>query len=212
MVGCKVKGCTARHHAHGYCSKHCQLAKSQLGIIGGACAFKGCDRPIVYQKHGLCLGHYQQWLKGKRLAPLRRMSRRLHPSGEQKTPSERFDDLVKKLPNGCWEWQGTRNANGYGVFVDGRVTRKYGDAAHRYSWAREQGLEVRELPKKLAIDHMCRNRVCVNPRHLDLVRPGKNTENMLAWHTLEAAVELFKKKRDKLLKRAAALRRKLAST
>jgi hypothetical protein len=210
-VGCKIEGCAAKHHAHGYCNRHLQLAKNQPGAAAPKCTFKGCDRPIVNITRGLCRGHCLQSYKNKPLSPLRRIARRLDHAGKQKTPDERFDELVKKTPTGCWEWQGIRKPDGYGVFVDGRVTRKHGDAAHRYSWARSQGLAVGSLPKKLAIDHLCRNRACVNPSHLDLVRPGQNTENMLAWHTLEAAVSLFKAKREELQERVAALKQAIAS-
>lgn len=211
QTGCKVDGCAAKHHSHGYCGKHWQLVKNHPTTDGDRCSFTGCGRPIANKKQGLCRGHYLQWHRNKPLAPLRHISRRLHYSGKRKTPDERFDELVKKTPDGCWEWQGTRKPDGYGMFVDGRVTRKHGDAAHRYSWARSQGIPVHKLPTKLAIDHLCRKRACVNPAHLDLVRPGRNTENMLAWHTLESAVSLFKKKRGQLLERVAMLKQALAS-
>ena len=206
IVGCKEEGCGSKHHAHGYCGRHYAFLKNHLGFVLGTCAFKGCDRPIANQKRGLCNGHSQQWAKGKQLVPLRFISRRLHETGIQKTTSERFDDLVKKMPSGCWEWQGTRTPEGYGHFADGRVSRRHGEPAHRYSWARSQGIELKNLPRKLAVDHLCRNRSCVNPQHLDLVRPGDNTRSMLAWHTLEADVELLREKREKLLKRVAVLR------
>jgi len=162
-VGCKEEGCGSKHHAHGYCSRHYALLKTHLGVVLGTCAFKGCDRPITNQKRGLCHGHSQQGAKGKQLVPLRFISRRLHETGIQKTTSERFDALVKKMPSGCWEWQGTRTPHGYGHFADGRVSRRHGEPAHRYSWARSQGIELKNLPRKLAIDHLCRNRSCVNP-------------------------------------------------
>lgn len=74
---------------------------------------------------------------------------------------------------GCWTWVGTLNSNGYGrVQFRGRVM-----AAHRAMWIRERG----EIPPGLDLDHLCRNRRCTNPDHLEPVtrevnlRRGTNT-------------------------------------
>lgn len=74
---------------------------------------------------------------------------------------ERFWDRVQKRgPDECWPWIVT-NRQGYGAFrVNGRTI-----AAHRFSWLLAGG----SLPEGLELDHLCRNRACQNPRHLDLV-------------------------------------------
>lgn len=70
------------------------------------------------------------------------------------------------MENGCWEWQGT-SCKGYGYFcINGKNWR-----AHRYSYEYYVG----KIPEGLSIDHLCRNRACVNPEHLEPVTSKENT-------------------------------------
>jgi hypothetical protein len=78
----------------------------------------------------------------------------------------RFFSRVELDDGGCWRFA-TVDENGYGRFwVDCRQQR-----AHRwlYQWM------VAELPPSLQLDHLCRNRACVNPDHLDPVTGQVNT-------------------------------------
>lgn len=79
-----------------------------------------------------------------------------------------FLGKIKRLDNGCWEWQGAKNPKGYGIFGHHRRT----EMAHRYSHKIFKG----EIPKGFTIDHLCRNRGCVNPDHLE---PVTQRENLL---------------------------------
>lgn len=64
---------------------------------------------------------------------------------------------------GCWEWQGPFTKNGYGVTTAG--SRRSKDYVHRISFKEFVG----QIPDDLEIDHLCRNRRCFNPQHLELV-------------------------------------------
>ncbi len=75
---------------------------------------------------------------------------------------DRFWSKVLKLPSGCWEWQATRDWSGYGRFSFGGRPWQ----AHRVAWELTHN---RAIPDALQLDHVCRNRGCVNPDHLEAV-------------------------------------------
>lgn len=75
-------------------------------------------------------------------------------------------------PEACWLWCGGRTGAGYGaLYVAQRAGRSIMEGAHRLAYA----LYHREpIPPALTVDHLCRVRHCVNPRHLVLVSRGEN--------------------------------------
>ncbi len=69
---------------------------------------------------------------------------------------------------GCWVWQNSRNNKGYGqVCVGGKVR-----STHRVAYE----LLVGPIPAGLHLDHLCRNRPCCNPDHLEPVTNKVNCE------------------------------------
>jgi hypothetical protein len=71
-----------------------------------------------------------------------------------------------KVGSGCWEWLGGKDGKGYGISTNkGRTAR-----AHRHLY----GLLFGPVPKHLVLDHLCRNRICVNPTHLEVVTHKQN--------------------------------------
>ncbi|MEL3944487.1 HNH endonuclease signature motif containing protein [Streptomyces sp. LNU-CPARS28] len=80
--------------------------------------------------------------------------------------TDRFLDKIRDGHGGCWEWTGHIKPNGYGqVRVGGRKFN-----AHRFSY---EALRA-PIPEGLVIDHLCRNRRCVNPDHLEPVTHRTN--------------------------------------
>jgi len=71
----------------------------------------------------------------------------------------RFWDKVEKT-NSCWNWRAGKNSDGYGTFWIGKTV-----SAHRFAYQ----LLIGSIPKDKEIDHLCRNRSCVNPVHMEIV-------------------------------------------
>lgn len=92
---------------------------------------------------------------------------------------ERFWVKFSRDPlTGCWVWTAALDkVTGYGKFHIGPQTMGY---AHRFSYE----TLVAPIPAGLDIDHLCRNRACVNPAHLE---PVTRQVNLLRGDTLAAA-------------------------
>jgi hypothetical protein len=83
------------------------------------------------------------------------------------TPPPRLDGRVQVTSAGCWEWMKYRTHQGYGA---GTFNGSGGTLVHR--WAYET--LVGPVPPGLEIDHLCGNRACCNPEHLEAVPHSVN--------------------------------------
>jgi hypothetical protein len=83
-------------------------------------------------------------------------------------PKRVEDKILVNDDTGCWEWQGCTNSNGgYGRVYFGRRSQ----VVHRYVYE----LLKNQIPEGAELDHLCYNRICCNPEHLE---PVTHRENM----------------------------------
>src|SRR4029453_13354170 len=99
------------------------------------------------------------------VTPRVNMERVLWPTGrplrECEPPRIRRVDLAD-----CVLWQGCRDRDGYGAkWVDGRRVM-----VHRWAYEQKHG----PIPADMQIDHLCRNKACYNPEHLEAVTLREN--------------------------------------
>lgn len=117
------------------------------------CSVQDCQRP--YKARGWCHTHYEAERRNGRIEVTKPL-----PAWE------RFCANVDFFGD-CWQYNPDKiYATGYGAFsVDGQYI-----GAHRYIWETLVG----EIPVGMQLDHMCRNRGCVNPDHMEIVTLVEN--------------------------------------
>ena len=90
------------------------------------------------------------------------------------TTESRFWSKVDKDSEGeCWEWTAFKNREGYGAFRVGPVVVR----SHRFAYEALVG----PIPGWLVIDHLCRNRGCVNPAHMETVTREENGRRQVSY-------------------------------
>ncbi len=129
------------------------------------CEIEECETEAKHR--GRCGKHYRILL----LQGDRKVERATKPA------EERFWGKVNKsgpmplhgdVPGPCWQWTAGKIPSGYGSFHVARMSRA---ASHRYAWEVLRG----PIPDGLTLDHLCRNKLCVNPEHIEVVTRGENT-------------------------------------
>lgn len=85
--------------------------------------------------------------------------------------SDRFWSKVRKTAT-CWEWLGAVGGHGYGNIGEGGRCGKT-LRAHRVAYE----LLVGAVPNGTVLDHVCHNKLCVNPAHLRIATAAQNLAN-----------------------------------
>jgi hypothetical protein len=88
-----------------------------------------------------------------------------------KTTLARFLSKVDVKPS-CRRWRGAATSRGYGLM---RFSRSRLVRVHRFAYVAFVG----PIPDGLELDHVCRNKLCCNPDHLEVVT---HSENIRRWH------------------------------
>jgi hypothetical protein len=125
------------------------------------CSFDGCSRDA--HAVGMCKAHYEQRRRGEEMRPLK-------PRRASSIPSAEWFWAQTTRRGECRDWNLAVNSHGYGqVSVQGRTVQ-----AHRFAFM----LSGATIPDGMLVDHRCRNRRCVEPRHLRLATKKQNAENV----------------------------------
>lgn len=171
---CSFNDCKNTLYAKSLCTGHySQLKRGQelhpIVVKGNSitklpCSFAGCVNNQLAKK--LCGAHWRQQSLGKELTVL----------SNQIPILDRLYKTITKTEY-CWEWTGrVSGKNGYPqISLSGRQVM-----AHRVIFEEL----IRPLIPGETIDHLCRNRVCVNPEHLEAIPLRDNVKRMHAYRSL----------------------------
>lgn len=118
------------------------------------CLAEGCGRPTHARR--LCKMHYKRQSRNQQPLP---------PSFAAGNEDAFWVRVCRG--EGCWEWAGSKTAAGYGNL---RLPSGANGYAHRVSFELTRG----PIPAGMVLDHLCRNRACVNPEHLEPVSQLEN--------------------------------------
>lgn len=80
-----------------------------------------------------------------------------------------WNQVDRSSADACWPWLG-HTAGSYGKYMQRVAGKKRNFTAHRVAYVLQRG----QIPDGAVLDHLCRNRLCVNPGHLEPVTQREN--------------------------------------
>lgn len=108
------------------------------------------------------------------------------------------DKYIIDKKTGCWNWIKSIGNDGYAIqrFRNKDDIKKYGckgTHAHRYIYKKY----VKDIPKTLVLDHLCKNIKCVNPEHMEITTQKKNIRRSnvtkVSYNDISLIKNLYKK-------------------
>lgn len=145
------------------------------------CEYKGCK--LKYRARGYCITHYEY--KRKYGSFDNYESRVINGGADYKsfddyTNRDLIENIIKyvepdTIGDGCWIWSRGKSRKGYGELTRRSNGKNKKMQAHRLSYEAFIGV----VPADMTIDHLCLNKLCVNPFHLEIVTREENTRR--AW-------------------------------
>ena len=162
---CSVSGCNKAIVGRGLCDTHYRRWRrhgvtDRLTVTPSECSVEGCSGKHFAK--GYCSKHWQRSRKyGNAVEPLKRLesvAERLDAYTDRSGPP--FEDRGP-----CWMWTGHLR-HGYGSIVVAGKTR----FAHRVSYEHHVG----PIEDGYELDHLCRNKACCNPAHVEPVTHHAN--------------------------------------
>jgi HNH endonuclease len=122
------------------------------------CLFNKCELEASAKEY--CQGHYMQQRRGQKLSPLY----------NHLSLKDRIESKIEKDDSGCFIWTGHVDTGGYpNIKFQGKnylVHRSY------------YKIVVEDIQKHNTLDHLCRNKLCINPDHLQPVSRSENVKRM----------------------------------
>lgn len=181
MNGCLQCGSPVAKPRNKYCSHSC-VGKSKTGPRNwrwkGGPVSRTCE--VCSSEFTVPVGSVQNGHGRFCSVPCSDIAKRLPRDGVGTLPQRFWPQVLKT--EGCWEWQGQRDANGYGR-IHGSDWTTGTRLAHRHAWELVNGGHpcVRgSIPPDIDVCHHCDSPPCVRPDHLFLGTRQDNVNDMVA--------------------------------
>lgn len=149
---CQRRGCHNLWRRLRLCGKHLREYEEANSRAQPKCSQDGCVNPVLGR--GRCSFHQYE------------LYQQLQPE-VLKAIEMRLGGKIRPGLNGCWEWTGRTNPDGYGK-TD--INFQKGVLVHRWMWMHLVG----PVPLAMHLDHLCVNPCCVRPGHLQPVTPEEH--------------------------------------
>lgn len=134
------------------------------------CIYENCQL-TKSSSTGYCSGHQMQIRRGKKLSPLK----------TQETLQERIERKSIRNDSGCLIWTGHIDTAGYPNVKWNNVNY----LVHRAYYK----IIIEDIKRHDTLDHLCRNKLCIEPSHLEPISRSENVKRMQISKYYEAEIK-----------------------